>query len=158
MNTIVKKIPTAARVLLGLIFTVFGLNGFLHFLPQPPMQPGPALTFIVGLLGTGYFFPLLKATEVTAGLLLLSNRFVPLALTVLAPIVINIVAFHAFLAPGGIPLALVVLALEGYLAWTLRGVFAPVLRARTDAAVSPARSASSSSAAPLAGVQSPASR
>ena len=134
MHSIVRKLPAVARVLLGLIFTVFGLNGFLHFIPQPPMHPGPMMDFFMGLMGTGYFFPLLKGTEVAAGLLLLANRFVPLALTVLAPIVVNIVAVHTFLAPAGLPLAVVVLALEVYLAWAHREAYEGVLRARTPEA------------------------
>jgi hypothetical protein len=144
MNTIAKKIPAAARILLGLIFTVFGLNGFLHFLPQPPMAAGPGLNFVMGLLGTGYFFPFLKGTEVISGLLLLSNRFVPLVLTVLAPIVLNIVAFHTFLAPSGVPLAVVVLALEGYLAWSYRGTFAGVVHAKNEPTASLAAAPASS--------------
>ena len=80
------KAKTAARLALGAIFTVFGLNGFLHFIPAPPPS-GLAAVFVGGLGASGYFFPLLKGTAVAVGLLLLSNRFVPLALTVLAPIV-----------------------------------------------------------------------
>jgi hypothetical protein len=130
------KAKTAARLLLGAIFFVFGLNGFLQFLPMPA-PTGPAATFVGGLAATGYFFPLLKGTEVIAGLLLLGNRYLRLALVVLAPIVVNIVAFHAFLAPAGIALPLVIVALGVYLAYTERAVFAPLLRARTDDAVPP---------------------
>jgi uncharacterized membrane protein YphA (DoxX/SURF4 family) len=126
MASIRNYAPTAARVLLGVIFTVFGLNGFLNFLPQPPMPAG-AGAFVGGLASSGYFFPLLKGTEVIMGLLLLSNRLVPLALTVLAPIVLNIVLFHAFLAPGGIGIAIVVLALELTLAWAYRDAYRGVL-------------------------------
>lgn len=128
------KAKTAARLLLGAIFAVFGLNGFLHFIPQPP-PAGLAAVFVGGLGASGYFFPLLKGTEVLVGLALLGNRFVPLALTVLAPIVVNIVAFHAFLAPSGIALPVVIAALGVYLAYTERAVFAPVLRARSRDAV-----------------------
>ena len=81
---------------------------------------------------SGYFFPLLKATEVTAGLLLLSNRFVPLALALLAPVLVNIIAFHAFLAPAGLPIPIVLLAGELYLAWSYRDAFALMLRARVE--------------------------
>ena len=130
MHTIQKHLPTAARLLLGLVFTVFGLNFFLHFIPTPPPPPR-AGAFAGALFASGYLFPLLKTTEVVAGLLLLGGRFVPLALAVLAPIVINIVGFHLFLAPSGIALPLAVLALELYLAWTYRAAFAPMLRART---------------------------
>ncbi len=125
------KAKIAARLLLGAIFTVFGLNGFLHFIPQPP-HAGLAAVFLGGLGASGYFFPLLKGTEVLVGLALLGNRFVPLALTVLAPIALNIVAFHAFLAPTALALPLVIVGLGLYLAYTERAVFAPLLRARSN--------------------------
>jgi hypothetical protein len=86
--------------------------------------------FLGALAATGYMFPLLKGTEVAAGLLLLSGRFVPLALALLAPVIVNIVAFHAFLAPAGMALPILVLALEIYLAWTRRASFRPMLAAR----------------------------
>jgi uncharacterized membrane protein YphA (DoxX/SURF4 family) len=128
MNAIRHILPAAVRLLLGLTFFVFGLNGFFHFLPQPPL-PEAAMPFLGGLAGASYFFPLLKATEVLAGILLLSNRFVPLALTVLAPIIVNIAAFHIFLAPG--PLMVVfLLASEIYLAWVYRAAFRGVLASR----------------------------
>ena len=111
-----KKMPLIARLLLGLMFFVFGLNGFLNFLPAPPM-PDKAGAFIGGLLASGYFFPFLKGTEVLCGLLLLVGAFVPLALIVLAPIVINIFLFHAFLAPSGLPVPIVIGVLLSYLAF-----------------------------------------
>ncbi len=117
--------PEVARVLLGLVFFVFGLNGFLHFLPQPPHE-GVAATFIGGLAASGYFFPLLKGTEVAAGALLLANRFVPLALVVLAPVVVNIFAFHAALDPKGLGMAIVLVALEIGVAWAHRKAYAPL--------------------------------
>jgi len=126
-----QKLPGVARVVLGLAFFVFGLNGFLHFLPQPPMS-GPAANFAGALFATGYMFPLIKGTEVLGGILLLSNRFVPLALAILAPVLVNIVAFHAFLAPAGLGLPLVLLALELFLARTCRHTFAPMLQARNS--------------------------
>ena len=125
------KAKTAARLLLGAIFTVFGLNGFLHFIPAPP-PAGLAAVFVGGLGASGYMFPLLKGTDVITGLLLLSNRFVPLALTILAPIVVNIVAFHAFLAPAGLALPIVISALGIYLAVSERRIFAPFFRARSS--------------------------
>jgi hypothetical protein len=124
-----QKLPTAARIVLGLAFFVFGLNGFLHFLPQPPMS-GPPANFAGALFATGYMFPLIKGTEVAASLLLLSNRFVPLALALLAPVLVNIIAFHGFLAPSGLALPLVLLALELYLARSYREAFSPMLQAR----------------------------
>jgi uncharacterized membrane protein YphA (DoxX/SURF4 family) len=130
MRTFQKAVPTAVRLFLGLVFTVFGLNFFLHFLPTPP-EPPRALAFAGALFGSGYLFPLLKTIEVAAGLLLLSGLFVPLALALLAPVIVNIVAFHLFLAPAALPLPLAVLAAELYLAWTYRAVFAPMLHLRT---------------------------
>ena len=130
MNTIRRHLPNAARIFLGLVFTVFGLNFFLHFLPMPSAPPRAA-AFAGALFASGYLFPLLKATEVVAGLLLLGGLFVPLALAVLAPIVINIVGFHLFLEPSGLPLPLVMLVVEIYLARTYRAAFAPMLHLRT---------------------------
>ncbi len=128
MKSFKSKAALGARIFLGLVFTVFGLNGFLGFLPQPPLPEG-AGAFIGGLAASGYLFPLLKGTEVLSGLLLLSNRFVPLALTVLAPITINIVFFHAVLAPGiGLPLLMVLAQI--FLAYTHADAFAPLLTAR----------------------------
>jgi uncharacterized membrane protein YphA (DoxX/SURF4 family) len=121
----------AARILLGFIFVFFGLNGFLHFLPQPPMS-GPPANFAMALIATGYMFPLIKGTEVIAGALLLSGRLVPLALTLLAPVIVNIVAFHAFLAPAGLGIPILVVALEVFLAWSYRSAFRPMLRVRVE--------------------------
>jgi uncharacterized membrane protein YphA (DoxX/SURF4 family) len=124
-----SKLAVAARLLLGLIFSVFGLNGFLHFLPQPPM-PSAAGAFMGALQATGYMLPLLKATEVVSGILLLSGLLVPLALTLLAPVIVNIVAFHLFLAPGNYPVVALVLTAELFLAWTYRVSFAGLLARR----------------------------
>jgi uncharacterized membrane protein YphA (DoxX/SURF4 family) len=123
--------PTAARILLGLVFTVFGSNFFLHFLPQPPMEPGPAVDLAMALMNS-YVMTLVKTLEVVAGVLLLSNRFVPLALAALAPIVVGINGFHLTLAPAGGGPGYLVLALELYLAWAYRDAFKPMLQARTE--------------------------
>jgi uncharacterized membrane protein YphA (DoxX/SURF4 family) len=133
MRTIRDHFPTVARLFLGLIFTVFGLNFFLHFLPTPPPPPRAA-AFAGALFASGYLFPLLKAIEVVAGIALLSGRLVPLALAVMAPIVINILGYHLFLAPDGLPIPLAILAAELYLARTYRAAFAPMLRWRTPLA------------------------
>ena len=133
------KAVIAARVLLGLVFFTFGLNGFLHLFPLPAME-GAAATFVGGLLASRYFFPLLFATYIISGAAaLLSGRFVPLALIVLAPVMVNIVAIHLFLDPSGLPVTAVVVALEVFLDWSYRAVFRPLLRAREDAASVQAR-------------------
>lgn len=129
MNAITSKFPMIARLLLGLVFTVFGLNGFLQFLPMPPM-PEAAGAFMGAMAATGYMFPLIKGVEVVAGLMLLANRFVPLALLFLAPIVVNIFFFHAVLdGPKGLPMPIILIGLMSYLGWCYRGVFGPVLAA-----------------------------
>ncbi len=98
MNTLRRTVPTAARLFLGLVFTVFGLNFFLHFLKMPP-PPAKALAAMGGLFGTGYLMQLTHVVELVGGVLLLSGLFVPLALALLAPVIVNILAFHLFLAP-----------------------------------------------------------
>jgi hypothetical protein len=129
-NAFNSRKTTAARLIQGAAFFTFGLNGFLHFLPMPP-APAAAAGFMGALAATGYMFPLIKGTEVLTGLLLLSNRYVPLALTLIAPVLVNILAFHLFLAPAGLALPLVLLATELYLAWTYRAAFASMLQPRT---------------------------
>ena len=116
---------------MGLGFLVFGLNGFFHFIPQPKdaMPPG-AMDFFGALVKTGYMIPLIFATQTLAGALLLVNCFVPLALALIAPVVVNIILFHVFLAPSGVPVAAVVVVLELYLAWAYRKSFLPMLAMR----------------------------
>lgn len=145
-----RHAPTAARVLLGLIFFVFGLNGFLNFMPVPPPPPAGG-AFLGALAATGYMFPLIKGTEVVAGALLLGNRFVPLALTLLAPVIVNIVAYHLVLAPGNYPMLVALLGLEVFLAWSYRQNFRGVLTAK-------AQPAAASAAATPAPAQAAASR
>lgn len=95
-----QKIPLIARYLLGLIFFIFGGAGLLNLLPPPPDMPEKLMTFMNGLMATGYFFPLLKGTETLCGLLLLTGFAPALALVILAPISINIFMLHSFLTPG----------------------------------------------------------
>ena len=108
------KLPVIARMLLGLIFFVFGLNGFLQFIPMPELSEEGA-SFMGSLAGSGYFFPVLKLTETVCGVFLLTGRFVPLALTIIAPVVVQILLFHVALEPTGMPMAVLLVALTGYL-------------------------------------------
>jgi hypothetical protein len=130
---VARSSRTAGRVLLGLLFLVTGLNGFFDFLPRPtePM-PEQAMAFAGALMQSGYLFPLLMATQLIAGVLLLANRFVPLALALLAPVVLNILAFHLFLAPPGTGLAVVVTVLELALAWGYRNAYRGMLASRAS--------------------------
>lgn len=124
-----RYLPLVARLLLGAIFFSFGVNGFLQLFPLPP-APEPAASFLGALGASGYMFPLIKSIEVVAGLMLLLGRYVPLALVLLAPVIVNIVLFHVFLAPGGLALAAVVLLSELYLAWSYRDLYRPIFTAR----------------------------
>ncbi len=124
-----RTVVAIARISLGLAFFVFGLNGFFNFLPTPPVE-GDAGAFLGALAATGYMFPLIKGTEVAASILLLSGRFVPLALVLLAPVLVNIVLFHTVLTPPN-ALTFVLLGLEVFLAWSYRDAFSGLLTART---------------------------
>ena len=123
----VKATGFVRRVLV-FVFLAFGLNVFVQLIPQMHM-PNPALEFFIGLAATGYMLPLLYISQAVAGALLLVGLFVPLALAILAPIVINILLFHLFLAPEGIPLALMIVAFEASLGWAYRDAFASMLQA-----------------------------
>src|SRR5712671_7648069 len=96
-----------ARSLLGLVFVVFGSNMFLHFIPMPPPPEGPARDFMTALFMSHYVY-VVGALQVVGGLLLLAGRWVPLGLTLLGPVIVNILCFHILMAPSGLPMALVV--------------------------------------------------
>lgn len=121
-------ITGGTRILLGFIFFASGLNGFFQFVAPPAMQ-GKAATFMEGLVASGYIFPVLFATYIIAGGALLANRFVPLALVLLAPAILNVFAVHVRLMPHGLAVALVVVALEIFLAWRYRDAYRPLFHA-----------------------------
>ncbi len=102
-----KIVVLIARLLLGLTFVVFGLNGFLNFLSMGPMPSGLAGQFIGALFQSHYYY-VVAGLQVIGGVLLLANRFVPLALVLLGPIIVNILLYHVFLNPAGIALAIFV--------------------------------------------------
>ncbi len=125
------------RILTGVVFVLTGLNGFLNFMPMPE-GPERAAAFLGALAQTGYFFPMLKVFELLAGVLLLCNRLVPLAATLLAPIVISIFAYHVFLAPGSMLILAGVLAVcEFIMAFGYRRYFAPLFVAKARVGESP---------------------
>jgi putative oxidoreductase len=90
-----------ARVLLGIMFTVFGLNGFMHFIPMPPLPAGPAQQFMGAMAESHYLHPVF-AIQLVCGVLFLVGRYVPLALTLIGPVIVNILLFHLTMAPSGI--------------------------------------------------------
>ena len=110
-----------ARLLLGLVFAVFGSNAFLHFIPMPPMQ-GQAGAFIGALINSGYIY-VVAALQVVGGLLLLLERFIPLGLTLLGPVIVNIMLYHIFLDPSGLPMACVISVVALFLLWVYRDRF-----------------------------------
>jgi putative oxidoreductase len=121
------KIATlAARIILGLAFLVFGLNFFLHFIPNQPM-PDAAGAFIGALIGSGYLFTVVKVVEVVCGAAILANFKMPLALVVLFPVTLNIFLFHAFLAKDGLPIAIILLVAQLFLAYQNRDAYKGML-------------------------------
>jgi putative oxidoreductase len=124
-----KIVTLVARILLGLLFLVFGLNGFLHFIP---MQPPTGLAGqYMGALFLSHYLVVVFVLQVVGGLLLLINRYVPLALVLLGPVIVNIVLFHACLAPAGLPMALFAVALWVVVFAGVRGAFAGLLVQKT---------------------------
>lgn len=126
-----------ARYLLGFVFLVFGLNGFLHFIPVPPPKSPMAGQYLGAIFGSGYWV-VIFLLQIVAGVLLLANRFVPLALTLLGPVLANIVFFHAFMAPEGLPLPLILTALWLVVAFYQRSAFAGLFQARDSRPVTSA--------------------
>ena len=130
-NSVMRTASVIARYLAGVIFLVFGLNGFLHFIPLPPPE-GVAGQFMGALYVTHYLW-VIFAFQVIAGALLLINRYVPLAVAILAPVLVNILTFHALMAPSGLPLALFVAVLWVVIFIDIRPAFAGLFQSRLQA-------------------------
>jgi putative oxidoreductase len=124
-----KILTIIARILLGLIFVVFGSNGFLHFLPMPPLPQGVTGEYLHAFFASGYVY-VISGFQVIGGLLLLIGRFVPVGLTILCAIIVNIWAFHLLMAPelAGLVPAIVVTILEIFLVWRYREAFRGIMR------------------------------
>src|SRR3984893_13553770 len=127
-NPVMKTAFVIARYLAGVIFLVFGLNGFLNFIPLPP-PGGIAGPFMGALYGSHYLW-VIFAFQVIAGVLLLVNRYVPLAAAILAPVLVNILTFHALMAPAGLPLALFVAILWIVIFIEVRPAFSGLFQSR----------------------------
>nr|WP_294944067.1 DoxX family membrane protein [uncultured Mucilaginibacter sp.] len=110
-----------SRLLLGVLYLVFGLDYFLHFIPyQPPLHPGAAGVFKAGLMAAGYFYPMQKVVQVLGGLSLLSNRYAPFSAVVLFPISLNVFLFHTLLAPEAWEMGVLLLLPNLLLGWGYR--------------------------------------
>ena len=127
-----KIASTIARYFLGLIFLTFGLNGFLHFIPMPP-PAGVAAQFF-GALFVSRFYVVIFVMQIVPAVLLLTNRYVPLALTILAAVIFNILSFHIFMAPAGLPLALFVALLWAVIFIDVRPAFSGLFQSRLQRA------------------------
>ena len=120
-----KTLVLISRLLLGLMFLVFGLNGFLNFIPAP--SPSGTAGQFLGAMFVSHYVVVVFALQIIAGVLLLANRFVVAALTILAPLLVNIVLFHAFMAPAGFAPAVIAIALWSILIARERAAFRPLL-------------------------------
>ena len=120
-----KTASHIARYLLGLIFLVLGLNGFLNFLHMP--GPNGVAAQFFGAIFVSHFYVVIFLLQTVPALLLLANRYVPLALTILGPIIFNILCIHAFMAPAGLPLAVFVTVLWALVAYSVRSAFSGIL-------------------------------
>src|SRR6202030_3363441 len=129
--TSMRTVSAIAQYLAGVIFLVFGLNGFLTFIPFPP--PAGVAGQFMGALYVSHYLWVIFAFQVIAGALLLLNRYVPLAVAVLAPVIVNILAFHALMAPSGLPLALFVAVLWAVIFIDVRPAFAGLFQSRLQA-------------------------
>jgi putative oxidoreductase len=126
-----KIAATIARLVLGLVFLVFGLNLFLHFLPMGPLPAGPAGQFFGAQAATHYMY-VVAVFQVVPAILLLINRYVPLALALLAPVIVNIFLVHLLMAPSGLPLAIVVTILWLVAAFRVRSAFLGLFQQRVE--------------------------
>jgi hypothetical protein len=125
-----KILSVIARFLIGLAFLVFGLNGLLHFLPQPPMPPGAARNYVEALSATAYLM-VVSGIQVLTAVLFLINRFVPLALTLIAPVIVNILMFHLFMEPPSIGPGIFVAICWFVLFFRHRAAFSGIFAARS---------------------------
>src|SRR5882724_10192728 len=130
-NQVMRTASTVARYLAGVIFLVFGLNGFLNFIPLPP--PGGIAGQFMGALYASHYLWVIFAFQVVAAVLLLSNRYVPLSVAVLSPGIVNILVFHALMAPSGLPLVLFVAVVWAVIFVDVRSAFAELFQSRLHA-------------------------
>ena len=128
-----KHAVLGARLVFGFFLVVFGVNPWLQFLPLPELNE-PATAFF-SAMAASYLLTFVKATEVVGGLLLLSGRLVPFALLILAPVVLNILFFHVFLDSTGMVLAVLLTALQAFLAWAYRDSFKGVLNVNAQPSI-----------------------
>ena len=143
-----RYVTLIARVLFGLVFTVFGLNGLLMlfgkaFMPAPEEMPEAAASFFQALTNTRFMLPLIGGVQFVSGLMILADVMTPLGLTLLAPVIVNIVLYHHFVDPNGLGIAYIVRALEVFLAYAYGRAFRGVLDRRAKSRWNPNKAGSS---------------
>ncbi|MGA9020615.1 MAG: hypothetical protein WBE56_20755 [Terracidiphilus sp.] len=122
-----KIVSLIARILLGALFVFAGSNHLFNFMGKQPLPPGPAGQLVGGMMETGYL-TFIGAMEVIGGLLVIVNQFVPLGLTILGPLIVNILVINALIAPKALPLAIIMVVFWIVGAWPFRPVFFPILQ------------------------------
>jgi putative oxidoreductase len=125
-----KIASIVARILLGLIFTFFGLNLLFRFLPNPPIPPGPVKDFTT-VLSVTHYYAVVGFFQAAAGMMLLFNRWVPLALTILAAELVNILTTHVLVIHGQFPLPIITTLIWLLVFWRHRSAFSGIFQART---------------------------
>ncbi|MDA8793133.1 DoxX family membrane protein [Bacteriovoracaceae bacterium] len=128
-----EKLLLGSRVLFGLGFVIFGLNGFFQFMPNPPVTP-EAGALLGAFAKTGYFFPMIKIIEIITGVLILFNFYAPLAAIVITPILVGITTIHLFLNPAGIPIMIFLHLLHGIIVYGYRKNYQDLLTIKAVAA------------------------
>jgi putative oxidoreductase len=120
MSNSIKKATIVSRIILGFIYLVFGLDFFLHFIPYQPSHTGRVAAFKAGLLGVGYFYPMLKSIQIVGGTSLLVNRYAPFFAVVLFPISFNILLYHTILVPSGWLMGVILIVTNLFLGYAYR--------------------------------------
>jgi hypothetical protein len=126
-----KIVVLIVRILLGLGFLIFGLNGFLHFIPTPPMPESPAKQF-ADVLQTTHYVLFVSAIQVISAILFLVNRYVPLALVLIGPVLVNILIFHVVMAPSSILPGIVFTIFWFIVFYYHRAAFAGIFQAKAE--------------------------
>lgn len=122
-----KKLQLILQIFLGLVFLIFGLNKFLGFITMPELNQ-TATNYMISLGSSGYMFPVIGILEVVCGLALMTNRYVTLSLLLLVPITFNILGFHLFLDPSGLPLSLILTSIHLYFLYERRENYKTLLK------------------------------
>ena len=126
-----KNVHLGARLIFGAIFLIFGLNGFLKFLPTPPMSP-EAGALLGAFAKTGYFFPMIKIIEIITALMILTNRLSALGTVLIFPILVGITTIHIFLNPEGLPMMIFIHILHGIIAYGYKDIYRPLFQVKSE--------------------------